>query len=219
LTTYLVLFDVDGTILLSHDEVYVEANRDALNDVYGISPEAPDVPGDTAMAHTRRALQGAGIGDPEIDARLAEWCRVFSRRYVELLRHADTAGWEVAPHAARTLERIVRPALLTGNPEPVARARMERIGLARFFPAGQGAFGCERERRVELFDLARQRADGWPANQTVGVGDTPLDVETAHLAGVFSVAVATGRYDESELAGADAVIQELAELPDAIQSL
>jgi len=31
----LVLFDVDGTLLLTHDEVYVEANRDALVAVWG----------------------------------------------------------------------------------------------------------------------------------------------------------------------------------------
>lgn len=219
MTTYLVLFDVDGTLLLSHDEVYVEANRDALNEVYGLAPEGPDVPGDTAMAHTRRALQSAGLSDPEIDARLREWCGAFSGRYVELLRAADTSHWQVAPHAAQTLHRVERPALLTGNPEDVARARMERIGLAAFFPAGQGAFGCERERRVELYDLARARADGWPANRTIGVGDTPLDVESAHAAGVLAIAVATGRYGEAELAGADAVIAELDELPAAIRSL
>ena len=57
--SWLVLFDVDGTLLLTHDEVYVEANRLALNDVYGAAPEGPDVPGDTATAHTRRALTDA----------------------------------------------------------------------------------------------------------------------------------------------------------------
>jgi len=41
----LVLFDVDGTLLLTHDEVYVEANRDALRDVWGIAPDGTDVPG------------------------------------------------------------------------------------------------------------------------------------------------------------------------------
>ena len=45
----LVLFDVDGTLLLTHDEVYVEANRDALRDVWGIAPDGTDVPGQTAL--------------------------------------------------------------------------------------------------------------------------------------------------------------------------
>ena len=66
--TWLVLFDVDGTLLLTHDEVYVEANRLALTEVYGSAPEGADVPGDTATAHTRRALAAAGFTATQIDA-------------------------------------------------------------------------------------------------------------------------------------------------------
>jgi phosphoglycolate phosphatase len=218
-TDPLVLFDVDGTLLLSHDEVYVEANRDALNEVYGIAPEGPDVPGDTALAHTRRALREAGLSDTEIDSGLPAWCEAFSRRYVELLAHADTSGWRIAPDVSTVLEQIGTRALLTGNPEPVARARMDRMGLAAFFADGQGAFGCERERRVALFHLARERAADWPAKQTVGVGDTPLDIHTAHESGVHSIAVTTGRYSAWELAAADAVISTLGDLPRALAAL
>ena len=77
--SWLVLFDVDGTLLLTHDEVYVEANRLALTEVYGDAPEGPDVPGDTATAHTRRALTAAGFStavpppccSPTVRARFA----------------------------------------------------------------------------------------------------------------------------------------------------
>jgi phosphoglycolate phosphatase len=217
--TLLVLLDVDGTLLLSHDDVYVDANRDALEEVYGIAPEGLDVPGDTALAHTRRTLRSAGFDDERIGTRLEQWCAAFSRRYVELLARADTSHWRVASHAAETLSQIERPALLTGNPEPVARARLDRMGLGRFFPAGQGAFGCERERRVALVALARERAGGWPAERTVAVGDTPLDVETARAAGARCVAVATGVYARGQLGGADAVIEELADLPAALATL
>ena len=215
----LVLFDVDGTLLLSHDEVYVEANAKALNAVYGVAPEGPDVPGDTALAHTRLALRQAGMDDAAIDAGLVAWCDAFSRGYAELLASADTSTWRVAPRAAETLARLGRPALLTGNPEVVARVRMIRIGLDSFFPDGQGAFGCERERRVELFALARARAGNWPAERTVAVGDTPIDVRSAHDAGARSIAVTTGRYVAAELAAADAVITSLDELPDVLASL
>jgi phosphoglycolate phosphatase-like HAD superfamily hydrolase len=171
------------------------------------------------MANTRRALRSADRTDGEIDARLAEWCATFSRRYIDLLRSADTSGWEAAPGAADTLARIDSRALLTGNPEAVARARMKRLGLAGLFPDGQGAFGCERELPVELFDLARLRAGGWPADRTVRVADTPFDVESAHTAGVLAVAVTTGRYAASDLTAADAVLDGLAQLPDALASL
>jgi len=214
-----VLFDVDGTLLLTHDDVYVEANRSALEEVYGTAPDAPDVPGDTAPSYTRRALRLAGLSDADIDAGLARWCQMFSARYLDLLARADTSHWKLAPGAVEALAMLERPALLTGNPPAVARARMERLGLAHFFPPGQGAFGCEREDRVDLFALARHRAGEWPAARTVAVGDTPLDISTAHAAGCRCVAVTTGSFGREELGEADAVVDDLRLVPETLAAL
>jgi len=215
----LVLFDVDGTLLLTHDDVYVEANRLALVEVYGSAPDGSDVPGDTATAHTRRALAAAGFGGAEIEAGLRRWCETFSAHYVQLLATADTSGWETAPGARESISRLDRRALLTGNPPAVAHARMERLGLADLFPPGQGAFGCERDQRSELFALARERAGDWPADRTVAVGDTPIDISSAHQAGCRCVAVTTGAYERHQLAAADVVIADLTQLEEALDAL
>jgi phosphoglycolate phosphatase len=217
--TWLVLFDVDGTLLLTHDEVYVEANRIALMEVYGAAPEGADVPGDTATAHTRRALAAAGFSQKQIDAGLPRWCETFSAQYVRLLGSADTSHWEIGPGAREALTALEHPALLTGNPPAVAYARMERLDLNKYFRIGEGAFGCERERRVELFALARERAGDWPAEQTVAVGDTPIDISSAHDAGCRSIAVTTGRYGRHQLGAADVVIPELTGLAVALSAL
>lgn len=217
--SWLVLFDVDGTLLLTHDEVYVEANRLALTEVFGVAPDGPDVPGDTATAHTRRALSAAGVSGEEIDAGLARWCETFAAHYIRLLADADTSHWELGPGADEALAALEHPALLTGNPPAVALARMQRLGLATYFPAGQGAFGCERETRVELFALARERAGDWPAEQTVAVGDTPLDVSSAHEAGCRCVGVTTGRYGRAQLEEADVVLGTLHDLSVALTAL
>jgi phosphoglycolate phosphatase len=216
---YLVLFDVDGTLLLSHDEVYVAASRAALLQVYGIAPDGPDRPGDTATSQVRRALRVGGVADEEIDAGLARWCEAMSAHYVALLADTDTSAWRVAESARAVVSGIERRALMTGNPEPVARARLGRIGLLDLFPDGHGAFGCEREDRVELFELALAREGGWPPERTVAVGDTPLDVSSAHAASLLCVAVTTGRYGAEELRDADRVIHDLRELPTALESL
>jgi phosphoglycolate phosphatase-like HAD superfamily hydrolase len=210
---------VDGTLLLSHDDVYVDANRGALLDVYGIASEAPDRPGDTALSHARRALRLAGLSDPEIDAQLDRWCEAMEAHYVQLLAQRGTAAWVVAEGAAEVVAEIPHRALLTGNPEAVARARLERIGLLDLFPPGHGAFGCEHEDRVALFELARAREGGWPSEATVAVGDTPLDVSSAHAASARCIAVTTGRYGPGELEHADKVIRNLRELPAALTSL
>jgi phosphoglycolate phosphatase-like HAD superfamily hydrolase len=206
-------------LLLTHDEVYVEAARTAMEQVFGTYVEGPDIPADTATAHVRRALHAAGVADEEIAAGLADWCRAFSEHYVRLLAQSDTTHWVLAPHAAAAIAALEPHALLTGNPPAVAQARMDRLGLGALFPPGQGAFGCERESRVELFALARERAGDWPAERTVAVGDTPIDVSSAHDAGCYCVAVTTGRYDEADLGDADAVIADLGELHVALVTL
>ena len=136
-----------------------------------------------------------------------------SSRYLELLADADTSQWAAAEGAAEVLPQIEHRALLTGNPEPVARARMERIGLAELFPAGQGAFGCEAEERAELIAIARRKAGDWPSEDTVAVGDTPADIQGARAAGIKVVGFGEGLED------ADAVIERMAELPAALQKL
>jgi phosphoglycolate phosphatase len=188
-TSLLVLLDVDGTLFLTDDPLAGCALRETLTERFGVelpedAVERVDHRGQTALRIARLVL-----GDE--DADLSGWCRDFGARYVELLATADTSRWRAAPQAA--LEALAeaghRLALLTGNPEPMARARMERLGLDRFFEPGQGAFGCDAESRVELIELARARAGDWPAARTVEIGDTERDTTSAHAAGVRSIRV------------------------------
>ena len=223
----LVLFDVDGTLLLSDDPLVGQAAAEAAGEVWGIAM-APDAlvrldhPGRTTLRLGRELARGGGVDETAIDAGLGRWCALHAERYLELLARTDTSHWRAAEGAETTLAELpggARLALLTGNAEPIARARMERLGLARFFPPGQGAFGCEAEERPRLIELARERAGDWPATETVAVGDTPEDVAGARAAGIHVVAFASGRLDADALAGADARISSLSSLPEALSSL
>jgi phosphoglycolate phosphatase-like HAD superfamily hydrolase len=197
-TRLLVLLDVDGTLFLTDDPLAGIALRETLGPRYGVElPEDAidrvDHAGQTSLRIARLVLRDAGLRDDEITPRLGAWCPSFATRYCELLAAADTSGWQAAPEAEASLERLAqaghRLALLTGNPEPMARMRMDRVRLDRFFDAGQGAFGCDAESRVELIGLARARAGGWPAAGTVAVGDTERDTRSADAAGIRSVRV------------------------------
>jgi phosphoglycolate phosphatase len=194
----LVLFDVDGTLFLTHDPLAGRALHETLQERFGVrlpddAMEHVDHEGQTSLRIARLVLEAAGVEAGRVGDGLAEWCPRFAERYIELLAHADTSGWRAAPGAEQALERLAaaghRLALLTGNPEPMARARMERLGLARFFEPGQGAFGCDAESRIELIGLARGRAGGWPVNATVEIGDTSRDASSAREAGVRSILV------------------------------
>jgi phosphoglycolate phosphatase-like HAD superfamily hydrolase len=214
----LVLFDVDKTLFLNSDPLMGQATTDAIETVWGISLPGDairrvDHAGQTAMRITREILRVEGLDDTEIDPGLVRWCEAASRRYLELLSDASTSEWTAPEGTAKALAQIPHRALLTGNPEPVARARMERIGLAEFFPLGQGAFGCETEDRVELIAMARRRAGDRPREDTVAVGDTQADVDGARAAGIHVIGFGSG------LEGADAVIERMSELPAAVERL
>jgi phosphoglycolate phosphatase-like HAD superfamily hydrolase len=214
----LVLFDVDKTLFMTSDPLMGQATTDAIEIVWGVqlpgdAIKGVDHAGHTATRITRELLRAAGLGDGEIDPHLQRWCAEASECYLALLADADTSHWAAADGAAHAIGRIEHRALLTGNPEPVARARMQRIGLAELFPPGQGAFGCEAESRTELISIARRKAGDWPAERTVAVGDTEADVSGAHAAGIRVIGFGPGLDD------ADAVIESMGELPSALERL
>jgi phosphoglycolate phosphatase len=220
----LVLFDVDKTLFVNSDPLMGQATTDAIEAVWdlrlpGDAIRRVDHRGQTAMRITREILRTEGLSNAEIDPDLARWCKEAADRYLELLAKSDTSDWRAPEGTAAALERIEHRALLTGNPEPVARARIERIGLAEFFPQGQGAFGCETEERAELIDIARGRAGNWPREQTVAVGDTPADIAGARAAGVKVIGFAADSASRDELATADAVIDRMSELPGELERL
>jgi len=216
----LVLFDIDGTLLLTGDPIAGRALRETLQEQFDAElPENPvprvDHAGQTSQRIARLVLRGAGLADERIDEGLRAWCSEFGARYVELLAQASTDDWVAGPKAAQALARLteagIRIALLTGNPEPMARARMERLGLARFFPPGQGGFGCDGEGRRDLIERARKRAGGWPAEDTAAVGDTARDVESAHASGIRAIVLRSTVHPEAELQ-ADAAFDDLDEV-------
>jgi phosphoglycolate phosphatase len=229
LTALLALFDLDGTLFLTHDPLSGRALVATLDALYGVEVAA-DAPanvehrGLTAKRIARNVLRAAGVADPAIDERLDAWCAAFAARYLELLAEADTTSWQVRPGAADGLAQLqaegVHLALVTGNPEPMARARLQRLGLGGFFPPGEGAFGCEAEERTALLELARHRAGDWAADASVEIGDTPQDVASAKAAGFRSIAVRSPRArDATELGGADVVVDDMEGIVRALLTL
>ena len=143
-----------------------------------------------------------------------ECCRAYARLCPADLSHT------VLPGVTELLDWLggldpVTLGLLTGNYEPVARLKLTRAGLGRYFPSGQGAFGSDAEDRAALPAIARRRAGrvGAPnrREQTVVIGDTPRDIACAQADGVRCLAVATGPYGADELSGADVVASDTAE--------
>lgn len=93
--------------------------------------------------------------------------------------------------------------LVTGNFRSCAYLKLSIVGLDKFFPFG--AFGDESVDRADLPRIALQRARSitnieFSPNDTIVVGDSALDIQSAKKNGLKSVAVATGQTKSETLA-------------------
>jgi len=224
----LLLFDIDGTLLLRAASEHAAAIRHALHAVHGVDTSGVRVEtaGRTDPEICRALLLGAGVSAERIAER-ADRVRAEAVAAYARLAPDDLSG-AVAPGIAALLRDLagrddVVLSLVTGNFEAIARLKLDRAGLGRYFPRGQGGFGSDREDRTELPGVARARAASGgvvhPRARTVVIGDTPLDLACARADGVRCVAVTTGRYGPAELAGADVVARDPRELRAAVEGL
>jgi phosphoglycolate phosphatase len=218
----LLLFDIDGTLLLKASREHVLALHAALRRIHGLQ-ELPtgkiEAAGRTDLAIARSILTLAGVSAEQIDDRARDVAMMACEEY-QVLCPKDLTD-RVAPGVPEVLETLaarddVQLALLTGNLECVARLKLERAGLARYFERGQGAFGSDSEDRSDLSEIARRRAGDHPRERTVVIGDTPRDIACARADDVHCIAIATGPFRASDLHGADVVIDMAREIPAAL---
>jgi phosphoglycolate phosphatase len=218
----LLLFDVDGTLLLKATAAHAAAVHEALREVYGIgdlSAVRVEAAGRTDYEIGRAICLQLGISADRFDAGREDFRIACVAAYARLC--PDDLSEFVAPGVTDVLEALAarddtRLALLTGNLEPIARLKIGRAGLGRFFEPGQGGFGSDHEDRTELPAIARRRAGRYPRARTVVIGDTPRDIACARADGVRCIAVATGPYGPEDLADADVVLRSAHELLDAL---
>ena len=222
----LILFDVDGTLVRGATEAHGEALHRALCEVHGVNTAAIRVAepaGRTDAEIARLLLLDAGISAARIDERASDvraaCCELYAR-----LCPPDLSEF-VLPGVPELLAELsgraeLRLSLVTGNYEPVARLKLTRAGLGRWFVHGQGAFGSDAEDRAALPGIARRRAgsDGvsYPRAETIVIGDTPRDIACARADGVRCIGVTTGPYDAEQLAGADAVADNATKLGELL---
>jgi phosphoglycolate phosphatase-like HAD superfamily hydrolase len=227
LRSRLILFDIDGTLVLTGG-AGARAMALAFAEVFGL----PDTYGTINFAGRTDAWIVSQIAARHARASDPETLRRFHDVYVEhLSREIARPGPRhgVLPGVRTLLDALASRsdafvALLTGNFERGAQVKLEYFDLWRYFPCG--AFGDAAPERNALLATALERVAACggppvPPERTVIVGDTPLDVAVAQAGGARSVAVATGFYDREALtaSGADVVLDDLSDLDEAVEAL
>ena len=205
----LVLFDIDGTIMLSAG-AGSRAVRRALEEVFGSpGPEKHRFDGKTDPQIVRELMSIAGHGDEHIEARMpALFARYLAYLEVELRVSAAAGGIRVMPGIFELLDTLearddVVLGLLTGNLAEGARVKLSAAGINpdRF---RVGAYGSDHELRGELPGVAQRRAREdlgltFSGRDIVVIGDTPADLQCGVAIGCRAIGVATGMYSLEDL--------------------
>jgi phosphoglycolate phosphatase-like HAD superfamily hydrolase len=229
MTPALILFDIDGTLLLS-GRAGLRAMTRAFQQTFGITDafQGQHFGGRTDSFLVSHALKKAGLPDtPEAHHQ-------FRANYIPLLaeeiQHPGEGHKGLMPGARELLEVLhaehhdLHLALLTGNYREAAEIKLQHFELWDFFE--WGAFSDDHFDRNELVPIAKSRAETYdiPAEaieRVIVIGDTPHDIECARVAGAKSIAVATGGYTVEQLRefGADAALQDLSDTEAVITLL
>jgi phosphoglycolate phosphatase-like HAD superfamily hydrolase len=208
----LLLFDIDGTLMLSGgagrraiDRAFFEIHgvRDAFGNI------VPD--GNTDPAIFREIFANHGLEFRDDSPAFAE----LTARYASFMRDemVRSENARLMPGVMPLLELLglrtdVGLGLLTGNFEATARIKLERFGLNGYFPFG--AFGSDDGIRTNLVPIATRRAETHLDReiglgpQVVVIGDTPQDVECALAHEATAIGVAASRYSVADLEAAGA---------------
>jgi phosphoglycolate phosphatase-like HAD superfamily hydrolase len=224
MTPFLLLWDIDGTILRSGG-----AGMKAMYKVAGRL---------FGEHHSWEGIDPGGNLDPAIFAEYARINRLsddpahhaaFHEHYLaELQAQLAAAGDAVLAmpgiHGLFALlrerqqtRRDIVMGLLTGNYTRAVPLKLEAVGVdPAWFQIT--AFGDEGKTRPDLVALARKKFERLTGHapdirRVIVIGDTPRDVQCAHAHGCVSLAVATGGHSVEVLrdAGAEVVVPDLAD--------
>ena len=203
----LVLFDIDGTILLTAGAGKRAIHRALREEFGGTGPEDHRFDGKTDPQIVRELMRIVGHSDEHIDERMDR----LLDKYVAYLREelrAGVHGVEVMPGIVELLDalrarRDVTLGLLTGNLRAGAVAKLESAGIdpSQF---RVGAYGSDHETRAELPAVAQRRAReelglDIAGEDVVVIGDTPADIDCGRGIGARAIGVATGHYSVDQL--------------------
>lgn len=200
----LILFDLDGTILLSGGAGARAVNR-ACKTIYRIENVMgrimPD--GKTDIAILREIFRAIekDFSPDEIDCLFREYLLFLREEVVNSLEYRVMPGIPELIKALYERDDIII-GIATGNIEEAALIKLERSGLSHYFKFG--GFGSDFENREELIRIAIERGKKIlnykrEFERVFVIGDTPLDIIHARAAGTKTVAVATGSYSVSDL--------------------
>lgn len=213
-----LLFDIDGTLLLSGGCGKIALNR-IFKELYGENDIwdnlKPD--GKTDVAIIRECYQRRFKREPDA-IEIHQLKQAYLRENAIELKRATR--FRLMPHVPETLAKLatydhIVMGLATGNFKASGLDKLARGGIDHYFRFG--GFACDSEDRLTLTRKALERAReylGGPPKDLYIIGDTVHDIRCGKAIGAKTVAVCTGSTTRETLEAErpDQILATLAEL-------
>lgn len=205
-----VLFDMDGTILDTLEDMHSSVNA-ALR-AFGM----PEISADETRAYVGNgaarliALSVPAGTDAETTEKVLNWYRPYYNDHSCIL----TKPYAGIPELLAALrDRGMKLAVVSNKPDETVGLLAELFFKGLFNSAVGESAGIRRKPAPDTVNAA-VAAMGLPKDRCVYVGDSEVDVLTAKNAGLACIAVAWGFRSEAELvaAGAETIVHTPEEL-------
>jgi pyrophosphatase PpaX len=207
-----LLFDLDGT-LIDSIELILKSARYAFDGFAGRAPTDEEW----------RALIGRPLIDsfrefvphePEVERLVGRYREYQLEHHDRLVRAYDGIVDVIRGFASAGYPM----ALVTSKADWLAQRALVHVGLDDAIPVVVGCDSCTRHKpHPEPVERALDLLRAGPRD-AIFVGDSPHDVEAGRAAGVYTVGVSWGAFTRDEMiqSGADLVIDEIEQLPQAV---
>src|SRR5229473_1281879 len=182
-----LIFDLDGTLIDSKldlirsvDAMLQEMGREELHE-------------DTIsgyIGHGAPQLVGQALGENATEADRQRALQFFLA-YYEDHKMDSTCAYPGVPEALEHLAAFPM-AILTNKPVRISARILEGLGLSKYFRAVYGGNSFETKKPDPLGALTILRDLGATPAETMLIGDSEVDVQTARNAGTFAAAVNYG---------------------------
>ncbi|GGK64594.1 hypothetical protein Sme01_25350 [Sphaerisporangium melleum] len=181
---------------------------------------------DSEIIFETLAINGIVTGDEHLPRFIDALAHAFAARRKRLNKDGRVmAGAKEALKAVARLDGVVQ-SVLTGTIKSNAALKLNAFGLDKYVDLEAGGYGEEVYPKATLLQVAQGRvkqAYGFrcDGSNTVLIGDSTRDVQTARIAGVPIIAVASGRSTPGELreAGADIVLPDLSNASEVVAAV
>jgi len=212
-----LIFDLDGTLIDSERDL-VDATNAMLRELG--RPELPPATISSYIGHGAAKLCASALGPGATTDQQVEALQIFLRHY-EAHKLDYTRAYPGVLEALKGFSQANIPmAVLTNKPAQMSVQILEGLGIAQYFLVvyGGDSFAAKKPDPAGVHKILEEFKVSPP--NTLFIGDSEVDVQTARNAGTIAVTVNHGFGQHDRAAHpADLYVDQLSELVPLLQKV